>query len=246
MTNEKRTAVLIILVALFIISVDIINAALPEGPGSLTSIENRTKGTVSALVKNDSGGNIHVMNLNATLKNTKWKAYLGNVSGRLTLDDASGNTVYDWNIANSLTGEIYSTRSATTPSWTQIACANLTHIERENTKLSHTNSKDNITATFDGTDNSAFYVGTVSINANSCRTTNIYVNDTKDLTDDFEEVILYDGTNTTNGKLVYATLIENKRFGYDNSKYDFQMIVPDNGSSGFTGRIGYYFYVELV
>jgi len=51
---------------------------------------------------------------------------------------------------------------------------------------------------------------------------------------------LSDGVNT-----VYATIMEEDVTGYDGSKYDFQMIVPEDGSPGFSGATAYYIYVEI-
>jgi hypothetical protein len=51
---------------------------------------------------------------------------------------------------------------------------------------------------------------------------------------------LYDSTS-----IIYATILENDLAGYDGQTYDFQMLVPENGSQGFTGATAYYLYVEL-
>jgi hypothetical protein len=39
--------------------------------------------------------------------------------------------------------------------------------------------------------------------------------------------------------------MEDAETGFDGVAYDFQMLVPDNGSSGWTGSIPYYVYVEV-
>jgi len=57
---------------------------------------------------------------------------------------------------------------------------------------------------------------------------------------EFEEMVMYDGTST-----VFATILEDQETGYDGTNYDFQMLVPDNGSASWTGAIPYYVYVEL-
>ena len=54
-----------------------------------------------------------------------------------------------------------------------------------------------------------------------------------------------DGTNTTNGNVVYVTPIEANIEGFNSNLYDFQMIVPENAGIGFSSSTAYYFYVEL-
>ena len=78
-----------------------------------------------------------------------------------------------------------------------------------------------------------------SIAANQCPTLNTYINNVSQDTD-FEEMALYDSTS-----IIYATILENDLAGYDGQTYDFQMLVPENGSQGFTGATPYYIYVEL-
>ena len=51
---------------------------------------------------------------------------------------------------------------------------------------------------------------------------------------------MYDSAN-----IVFAAKIEDGIAGYDGADYDFQMIVPENGDSGFAGSTAYYLYVEL-
>jgi hypothetical protein len=63
---------------------------------------------------------------------------------------------------------------------------------------------------------------------------------------DFEEIILYDGTDHLNGDIVYATILEQNLAGYNNNQFDFQMIVPENGAPTWTSSTPYYFYVELT
>ncbi|HDK41847.1 MAG TPA: hypothetical protein ENG87_00595 [Candidatus Pacearchaeota archaeon] len=107
--------------------------------------------------------------------------------------------------------------------------------------MNHTNSDDNITATFNDNTHSAFYVASVSITANSCPTLNTYVNDASQDTS-FEEVALYEALG---GNIIYSTILEQDTTGFDGNSYDFQMIIPENGDPGFTGLTTYYLYVEL-
>ena len=123
--------------------------------------------------------------------------------------------------------------------------------ERENGLLSHTSRDDNITTTFLNANHSAITVGARIIGKNECFSLQTYINDaaqgfTDSDTANFTQVILYDGTNTTNGNVVYETKIENDKTGYrSDSTYDFQIALPENGATGFTSSTAYYFYVEL-
>ena len=216
--------------------------AAPEGP-TVTYINNQTNTPDAATVINTTGGSITTITLSATTQNIRWKAYVGNVSGTMTLEDASGSTIYNW-ATTYPNGEVYATRKETTVSWTNIACANLSHIENENRAINHTNLEDNITATFSSVVHDIFYVGTSAITSNSCRSVHTYVNSTAQ-SSLFEEVLLYDGTDDTNGNIVYASLLENNIYGFNNKTYDFQMIIPENGQLGWSSSTAYYFYVEL-
>jgi hypothetical protein len=138
------------------------------------------------------------------------------------------------------TGRVYSTRDSGTIEWNLINCSNSTRLAQENANMVHSNnSADNLTRTFSDTTHSSFWVGSRFINANSCPTLNTYINNVSQNTD-FEEMALYDATST-----IYATILENRLAGYDGQLYDFQMLVPENGTQGFSGSTAYYLYVEL-
>ena len=260
----------LVLLFLFILTAISYVYAVPVGP-TVTTISNSTKAAAGATKVNASGndttypnkagGFIFTINLNSEQQNSRWKAYVGNVTGTLTLDDAGGYSIYDWSITTALTGEVYATRASGSINWTNINCSYANATYWENVALNHTNPNDNISATFDGADNSEFYVGNVLINASTCPTTNIYVNASAPTNDNFEEVLLYDGnrgnyaqggvneTNNTNFRnILYVSIIEQNADGYRGQlgeTYDFQMIVPEVGLDSWTSSTAYYFYVEL-
>lgn len=235
-------------------------SSTPDGV-TITLLGNSTKnpsaGTIlnltgnSSLNPNTAGGFIFTVNITGKTQNTRWKAFVGNASGKLTLDDSLGATIYDWTLS-SVSGELYATRFSSTVNWSGIGCANLNITEEENRLLNHTSKDDNITATFGVVTNKALVVGTKTLAANSCRTLNIYLNSTTNVLDTFEESILYDqnfsgfnGSGTI-GNLVYTQNLENVQRGYGNtSTYDFQIVVPERGESGWTSATPYYFYIEL-
>ena len=238
-TNSK--AILILAISLLVIFQIIFIAASPDGPTNVNITSNRTKSTVSPATFNYSGGYLSTINMTAVTQTNRWKAFVGWVSGAFTLDDASGKTVYDWTLS-STTGQVYATRTSGSVTWASIGCASIANMDSENTAMSQSSSQDNITATFrkQAQTHSAFTVGGTTITANKCNgTLNTYVNDATQDTS-FQEMVLYDTSN-----IVYATILENRIAGYDGSNYDFQMIVPENGTAGFSGKTPYYLYTEL-
>ncbi|MBS3110444.1 hypothetical protein J4227_07995 [Candidatus Woesearchaeota archaeon] len=216
--------------------------AVPEGP-TISYLSNQTGTPDSASIINTTGGSITTVTLNATTQNTRWKAYVGNVTGTLTLEDGTGATIYDW-ITNSPSGEVYATRKSSTVSWGNIACASLANMENENQAINHTQSVDNISTTFSQQEHGSFYVGTNYIGNNTCYSVHTYVNSSAQ-SSLFEEVVLYDGTTPANGDIVFASILEDDVFGYNNQTYDFQLIVPENGLPGYASSTAYYFYVEI-
>lgn len=246
MQKNKKTKLLFVslTVLVFVISVLVFSKAFlsadPIGPSQMVSVWNETKNTTSAAMFNISGGYIAALNLTASVQNTHWKAFVGWVNGAFTLDDFSGSTIYDWSLSVT-TGRVYTTRDSSTIEWNLIQCANgTTNLAAENTAMFHNRTADNITATFiyPGT-HDPFWVAGRPINSNACPTLNTYINDVSQ-DDDFEEMALYDSTS-----IIYATILEDNLVGYDGQPYDFQMLVPENGSQGFTGATPYYLYVEL-
>jgi hypothetical protein len=247
MRNNK----IIILAALFLAVVFMFKAyAVPVGP-TITEISNTTMSEAGGQMLNSTnngstsgvaGGYIFTINLDSNQKNEKWKAYVGNVTGKFALADSNGYAIYDWTLTGSVTGEVYATRASGAISWGSTNCSTLEQIEAENTAMNHNSAQDNITATFDAQDNDEFEIAGGTIVENDCYTTNLYVDGSAPGDDAFEEVLLYDGSN-----LVYAAIIENNHDAYmdSNEPYDFQMIVAEDGRATWSSSTPYYFYVEL-
>lgn len=241
--TKKNASGEIFLITLFtILSIFLFNlvlAANPVPPNSVTVLSNETSNaSTSGAIVNISGGYIATLNVSTRTQNLRWKAFVGYISGRFALDDATGSTIYDWSNTNT-TGEIYATRNGTTIAWAGINCSNITTLETENINMNLTNSFDNITATFSNTSHAGFFVGSNQIFANSCRATHTYVNNAT--SNSFAEVALY-----TQGTTIFTTILENDVTGFDGNAYDFQMIVPENGAQGFSGSTAYYLYVEIT
>jgi hypothetical protein len=268
---KVREAILpVVFLATFILVIFTIVIAAPIPPSTIENISIQTMGatgstgTIFNLTGNGThaGGYVFTLRIQSKVQNKKWKAFVGNATGRLTLDDGDGYTIFDWvQFSGSVTGEVYATRSSGSVNWSNINCTwgyrrdpseytNKTAIEIENRAMFLTSTDDNITTTFSYYNHTAILVGTINIPANNCSSLKTYVNSTAGgpLNQEiFTEVLLYDGTNESNGKVIYTTLIDSSnRYGYRNdSNYDFQMIVPENGSQGWNSATAYYFYVEL-
>lgn len=217
-------------------------ASIPQPPSLINVTSNESRGITpqAGAILNTSGGYITTVNLTARTQNTRWKAFVGWVTGKYALDNANGSTIYDWTMATT-TGNVYATRNSSVISWSNINCSNITNIGYENAYLNHSNnSLDNLTSTFSDQTHDSFYVGTVFIPTNNCFGTNTYVNNATQSAD-FEEEVLFDGVS-----IVYAALLEpGGKVGFNSVSYDFQMIVPENGARTWTGTTPYYLYVEL-
>lgn len=214
-------------------------AADPQGTQIVSNVtEYAPVGTIGS--QNTTGGSFTTLVFNTTSQTPRWKAYVGNVTGSFTLDDADGNTLYDWT-ATTFTGEVYSSRSNSVD-WDAIRCAQDALITTEHTALNMTAAQvDNVNRTFNDTIHTDFFIGSTYFTNSTCRAIATYVNDTAQAPDedaDFQ-VVLLDDTNN----LVFAALLEQNLPGFDNLPYDFQMIVPESDQA-VTPHV-YYFYTEL-
>ncbi|MBR9692796.1 hypothetical protein GOV07_02575 [Candidatus Woesearchaeota archaeon] len=178
--------------------------------------------------------------LDAVQQNQYWKAYVGNVTGTLTLDDVNNNTIYDWT-TTTVSGEVYASRS--TLDFGTVACADTATISAEEAAMNMTtpNQADNITSTFNSTDHTdTFVAGT---NLQNCPMTSLYVNDVsqgQNNAADFQEFLMEEAGNN----LVYVSIINDNTAGFDNARnFDFQMIVAESDRNALAYT--YYFYVEL-
>lgn len=240
MKHTTKAAILFaaLAVILTIVVLDEI-AAIPSG-ATLSIQSNSTSNGTTPSARNDSGGYIYVANINTVQQDSNWKAYVGNVTGSLTLDDSNNKSIYDWDISTNA-GEIYASRAGSI-TWPNIGCAGPVNVTAENAQFGFGNtSGDNVNGTFNTSTHKAFVVGTRSITASTCNATALYINNTRQAvteTSRWQEVLLTDNT-----ALIFTSLMEDEKYGFDNMTYDFQMIVPENGSSVATTT--YYFWVEL-
>lgn len=236
---KKKTEVLILMIVTLVTLAAIAQAA----PGGVSISSNSTNlgRTSFPANRSDPGGSITTMVLDAVQQDTQWKAYIGNISGSLKLDDSAGSTIFAWSLdAAATTGEVYASR-ANTITWASSACSTGATVTAEQTALSINGAgSDSINNTYNMTVHPGFSVAGIPIGANSCSfATSTYVNSAKQsqATADFPSVLLHDGTN-----LIYATIINQDTVGYNGGTYDFQMIVADIPTVASTT---YYFYAEL-
>jgi len=236
----KVTYLFLLLISLCIILNPLIVLAIPTGL-NITYNVTETIAPSQAASLTTAGGSFTTMILNGSFQTERWKAYVGNISGLLTLDDASGKSIYNWDLAI-ISGEIYVSRSSQI-NWSTINCSEPTDISSEEITLNINSSlSDSINNTFNTTTHKSFYVGTVKISNSSCRAISTYVNDSiQEVSEDsfFQEVLLSD----IDGNVVYTTILEDSTAGYDLANYNFQLIVPEDPTSPTPST--YYFFAEI-
>jgi len=238
---EKSSELLLLSIILFTIFSSVY--ALPVGP--TITFNSTTNGSPAPAAQITTyGGSFTTMLLNVTGEAYQWKAYLGNVSGKLALNDANGKAIFDWSVS-SVAGEVYASRTGNVD-WSSIGCANTPTINSEDSFMNMTTNSNNpatINKTFVNKVHKSFFVGTTFIQNSTCRAIATYVNGAAQATSEnnaFQEILLQDGSNN----LVYSTLVNQNTTGYNNQKYDFQMIVAENEYQ--TTPTTYYIFVELV
>ena len=238
----KKTGIiflLLIILALALFTNKSVVLAVPQG-ATITSSSTENASVRPADSNTATGGSFTTMVLNVTSQTSKWKAYVGNVTGKLTLDNSANMTIYDWTLTT-VQGEVYVSRNDSVD-FGSLACANDGNISSEETFLNiNSSSDDSINNTFDQTIHKSFVIGgTGTIDNSTCYAIATYVSDAAQPADenaDFQEILLSDGTN-----LVFTTLLEDEEQGFDLGNYDFQLIAPDDPGATSTT---YYFYAEL-
>lgn len=238
--SNKLAKIMLILVLLLLLVMDLYVVALPGGADIIfNETNNITPQAGTALAT--AGGSFTTLVLNVTQQNPRWKAYVGNVTGQLVLQDSNNISIYDWAVVT-ITGEVFASRSNDI-SWDDIQClSNAVLLSEEIAMNITTSAVDSINSTFSMSKHASFLVGSTLITNSTCKAVATYINDaaqTESETADFQEILLDDTTN-----LVYATILEQNAAGYDNSNtYDFQMIIAENEYTPTPTT--YYFYAEI-
>jgi hypothetical protein len=213
----------------------------PSAPTTLTQIATSTRdlSTQSAQSVAAWGGNVTEINIQALTITKSWQGYYGNVSGIVTLQDANNYTFYNWSMTN-YNGRVFATR-ASSITWSLVNCTNGTNRTSEETYLGQTwSDSDSVTNTFNRTTHPSFSIGTQTIFANTCFTTNGFVgNNTQ--TANFPMLLL----SQSNGGIVYTAIMNKTTTGFDSRPHDFELLVGENEKTGSVGSTTYYFWTEF-
>ncbi len=206
--------------------------ALAEPSGAeVTGMTSERREDPAAWTLSAQAGNVTGINFNQTRPTDIWQGYYGNITGIITLDDASNRTMYDWNIAK-VTGEVYATRTIV-PDWEDPGCASQDFIDAEETSLGISPLwTDSINNTFTSTSHEPFILGIDVISG--CRSMQAY-NSTG-------EGSFWNALLNVSDIMVYVSIINNDVNSFDNSTTDFEMLVPTDHA---TQMATYYFYAEL-
>lgn len=241
-TAKKEKAIFTLVVVLMAVMFSASVLFVESAPQGVVVLYNATENGSSrpAGSHTAAGGSFTTLVLNVTSQTSKWKAYVGNVTGRLTLDNSNNMTIYDWTLTT-VQGEVYVSRNNSI-NFGSMICANSTHIANEESNLSiNSTSDDSINRTFSQKVHKSFVIGGTGVIANStCYSISTYIGDASQAASEstvFQEVIMSDSSS-----IVYVSILEDSKVGFDNSFYDFQMIVPDNPTELSNT---YYFYAEL-
>jgi len=208
----------------------------PSG-ANITEISNE-RGTFALSTPSTilESGNLTFFNFDSNVLTNSWQAYYGNITGGIKLESASGAVFYQWEILDP-SGEVYAARVSDI-NFATLNCTNSTQISTEESYIGHLSAAaDSVTNTFDSATHPNFTIGEQFYDENLCFATNMYSNSVQ--SNNFFEVLLSDAANN----IVYTTIIENNKLGFDNTPYHFQMLVGENGQDSI--GTSYYFFVEV-
>lgn len=222
----------------------------PNPPNSITQVQTETfnASNYADVTVNAEAGNVTELSIYGVSQTIYWQGWYGNISGTITLEDAQGNVLYNWTTAEPQ-GEIYVARSNTI-TWDNVACfsnAGSWTYDLEEAEVGITSvTPDGVNETFTTTDHPTFYLGADAITG--CPTTWTFVNSAAQSAR-FPMALLEDDANNVS---IYTTIIENRDVGnstdvvgFDGVAHDFQIMVPENGTSGNLVTTPYYFWVQL-
>ena len=180
-------------------------------------------------------GNVTELNISGRSVTTHWAGFYGDISGNVTLGDANQNVFYDWTGIGTPTGEVLASND-TAVDWSTIDCASEAEIAELDLALGIIGADpDGVEETYVDTTHPAFSVGGQAISG--CNHTNAYSNSAK-ASNLYHQILLMDGGSDP----VYTTLINDSGTGFDNTAYDFQLLVGEADSAGSSQL---YFYIEL-
>jgi len=190
-----------------------------------------------------------------------WQGYYGNVTGGLSLGDSSNNIMYNWSLVTP-NGEVYASKNSSI-TWINIQCFNFSatgtytdesgnggETNQNGTNVSILESEysisstdiDGINETFSSKNHDLFYSSNLEFSANECQSLQLFTNESTNEDGSFEELILYEPATRS---VVFTSILEDYKKGFNNKFVDFQMIVPEDGHGTDTEITTYYFFIEI-
>ena len=189
------------------------------------------------------GGYISNVDLSASTQTAKWQGYFGEISGMITLQDASGNQMYKWDWVSASGGTVFAVARATAPIWTDVADRDVGAASVD-MQWGYGGSADSANITFDDPDGNTEFDVAGSTVATGSRDA-LYTLLQNGTASTFEEVLLTDQTVTNSiDDFIFACRIDNEGPDFQGGTSDYQLIVPDTPLASTTTT--YYFYVEMT
>lgn len=199
-----------------------------SGTSSLTVVQSRWNGAITAQSALTQGGNISSANIGTTQLTSKWASFYGNLTGTIRLSGTeTGAAVYVWTYAAANGGEVcMSTGSA--QAFSAPVNGSTATID---TAFATTGNPDDADGTFNTT------CGTLTLNTGAM--TNFIAAQTQG-SSTFKTCAGTFGGATAIGDHGFCTNINSAGTNYLGTTNNYEMIVP-TGTSNRT----YYFYAEL-
>ncbi|OGJ21273.1 hypothetical protein A3K73_05460 [Candidatus Pacearchaeota archaeon RBG_13_36_9] len=238
------------IMAFFALTAGFVLAVNPNG-ANYTGEISTTAAADDPELHNAFAGNMTYMDITGFTTTQSWQGYYGNVTGAIELANTNNKVLYNWSLA-SPEGEVYATQNGSGQvSWGNIACYNFTGNYSEGgprlAKLEtlfniSTDDVDGVNETFsDANTHAPFFTAGTAFTTGLCPAAYMYGSGGSGSAGTYEEILLTDASD--DAQIIFAALLENNENGFDSEKYDFEMLVLENGNVAAT--TAYYFYVEL-
>lgn len=221
----KRLLLSLVIAAMFVFTIQFAAAAVPGG-ATISNWENKTEWGGPGAVGSQpvTSGHIYHGDLDTTQLTYRWAGVFGNTTGQIVLRDGSGNTFYTWSNAN---GKVVYVTTSNSPTWSSLTAATISTINTQASWINQANTADSYNNTFDD--------GTGSLPSNI-----FSVSAPTATVGSWTNYALEDGTN-----LIWAVGVTTAA-AYNGTTYEYEVLIPENGTGGDTSATTYYFYVELV
>jgi hypothetical protein len=220
MLNINKSVMVLLIVAMFVTITFVYAVKQPEGTSQQAIVSSSRRLPASASATRIEAGNVTKLNITGTTVTQAWAGFYGYITGTVTLDDANGDTLYDWALL-APRGQVYAImQNFGTPNWTyrNIECWNFSEgatggveayadyntVKEVETFLTIRHDDiDSINATFAPHPwTGSIYVGQTPINTSKtgidlqqCKKVNLYVNNASQ-SENFTEILLYDRNGT--------------------------------------------------